>query len=228
MIIHTPAVVLKRFPFSETSLTARCFTREMGKVGLLVRGARRKKSPMAAYFEPASYLDLVFYYKSTRELQTVSKAGFTELWPRLQDDLKKIAYVLSVIELTDKTITDQDPHRDLFDELVNVLRALHARSERLNLVFWYYELKLLTLLGFRPDFEQRDFPGLLFPDPFAGPNSRRILEGLQDGTLDSLPDVPITARDRKVISDYLSLQLRYHFEGLGELKSFAVLRQILE
>ena len=227
MIVQTPAIVLKSFPYSETSLTTRCFTREMGRINLLVRGARRKKAPLAAYFQPANYLDLIFYYKETRELQTISKAGFVETWPRIRDDLKKITYSLAAIELTDRTVTDHDPHRDLFDKLVQTLRTFNDRSEQLNLVFWHYEIQLLKILGFQPDFEKRDFPGLRLPDPYSGPNSRTILNGLQRGTLESLPKVTVTARDRKVISEYLSLYLQYHFEGLKNLKSFSVIKQIL-
>ena len=61
MIIQSQAIVLKSFSYSETSIIARCFTREMGKISVIIRGAKRKNSPNAAYFQPANYLDLVFY-----------------------------------------------------------------------------------------------------------------------------------------------------------------------
>ena len=122
MIIQSQAIVLKSFSYSDTSIISRCFTREMGKISVIVHGAKKKNQQKSAYFQPASYVDLVFYFKETREIQTVSKASFVQTWPHLQNDLKKIAYVLSVIELTDKTVIDRDPHKDLFDELVNVIR----------------------------------------------------------------------------------------------------------
>jgi DNA repair protein RecO (recombination protein O) len=102
MIINTSAIVLKSFPYGETSIIARCYTRDYGKVSVIVKGARRKKSPMAAYFQSMNYLDIVYYYRETRSLQSVSKATFVEIWSHLNQDLKKIAYGLSVIELTDK------------------------------------------------------------------------------------------------------------------------------
>ncbi|MFL3044961.1 MAG: DNA repair protein RecO, partial [Candidatus Neomarinimicrobiota bacterium] len=52
MIIHSPAVVLRRFSYSDTSIIARCFTQEMGKISFMVRGAKRKKSPQTAFYEP--------------------------------------------------------------------------------------------------------------------------------------------------------------------------------
>ena len=227
MILNTSAVVLKSFPYGETSIIARCYTKDHGKVSLIVKGARRKKSPMAAYFQPMNYLDIVYYYRQTRNLQSVSKASFVEIWSDINKDLKKIAYGLAVIELTDKTNTDNDPHPELFDELIAVLTAFDSSDLRLNLIFWYYQIKLLTILGFKPDFHLLDQGSVKFPNPFAGPNSEKILNDLTNNTIDSIANITATSKDRKAISEYLSAFINYHFEGLEELKSFSVLRQII-
>ena len=227
MIINTSAVVLRSFPYGETSIIARCYTKDHGKVSLIVKGARRKKSPMAAYFQPMNYLDIVYYYRQTRNLQSVSKASFVEIWSDLNQDLKKIAHGLAVIELTEKTNTDNDPHPELFDELVSVLKAFNSSDIRLNLIFWYYQIKLLTILGFKPDFRQLEHQNVKFPNPFAGPNSQNILEDLNNNPIDSITNITATSKDRKVISEYLTTFINYHFEGLESLKSFSVLKQII-
>ena len=49
MIIHSSAIVLRRFSYSDTSIIARCFTKEMGKLSFIIRGAKRKKSPQSAF-----------------------------------------------------------------------------------------------------------------------------------------------------------------------------------
>lgn len=227
MIINTSAVVLKSFPYGETSIIARCYTKDHGKVSLIVKGARRKKSPMAAYFQPMNYLDIVYYYRQTRSLQSVSKASFVEIWSDLSQDIKKIAHGFAVIELTDKTNTENDPHPELFDELVSVLKAFNSSDIRLNLIFWYFQIKLLTILGFKPDFHQLDQGNVKFPNPFRGPNSQNILEDLNNNTIDMISNITATYQDRKVISEYLTAFISYHIEGLEELKSFSVLKQIL-
>ena len=220
-------MVLKSFPYGETSIIARCYTKDHGKVSVIVKGARRKKSPMAAYFQPMNYLDIVYYYRQTRSLQSLSKASFVEIWSDLNQDLRKIAYGLAVIELTEKTNTDNDPHPELFDELISVLKAINSSDLRLNLIFWYFQIKLLTILGFKPDFYQLDQGNIKFPNPFAGPNSQKILEDLNNNTIDLISNITATNKDRKVISEYLTAFINYHFEGLIELKSFSVLKQII-
>ena len=234
MLVQTPAVVLKSFPFGDTSLIVRCYTREQGKISLMVKGARRKKSPLGAYFQPMNYVELIYYYKATRELQLLSKVSFLDLWSNINDDLKKLSYGFAVVELTDKTNTELDPHFELFDELVWVLKQFNNQNHKLNLIFWYYEIRLLTLLGFKPDFSQREFKGITLPDPNAGPNSTVILNMLNNNNiimnregLASLDNVKITHRDRKAISDYLSTYLLYHFENVSDMKSLKLLREIL-
>ena len=44
MIAQTPAIVLKSFPYGETSIIARCFSKNYGKISLIVKGARTKKN----------------------------------------------------------------------------------------------------------------------------------------------------------------------------------------
>ncbi len=227
MVAQTPAIVLKSFPYGETSLIARCFTRDYGKISLLARGARRNKSPLTASFQPGNYLELVLSIKETRELQILNKATFIETWNSFSDDLKKMGYALSVIELVDRSITDRDVHEDLFDTLVDTLRTIQNQNERLNLVFWQFQLRLLTFLGFRPDLKQREIHGVRLPDPKGGPNSLKILE-LMAGSIQDVPgNLHPTAKDRKTIQDYLSACFRVHVEGFTELKSFKVLRELL-
>lgn len=236
MIVSSPSVVLKRFPYGETSIIARCFTRQMGKLGLMVRGARgpRKKSgSLAAYFQPLSFLDLTFYHKPSRSLQTVSKASFSATWPHIHNHLKNITYSLAVVELTDRTITEEDPHPELFDELVQVLRCYNSRDHRLNLIFWHYQLRLLTLLGFKPDLDLATLQGVSLPDPGGAPNSRELLANLlagrlvDDRFLNWLETCSLTARDRRVINAYLRTHLQIHFEGFQDLQSLKVLGQVL-
>ena len=233
MIVHSPAVVLRRFSYSDTSIIARCFTKEMGKISFMVRGAKRKKSPQSAFYEPMSHLDLVFHYNERRDIQTVSKANFATTYKNIYGDLKRIAYGMAVVELTEKTITDHDPHSELFIVLINTLNTIDTRAEQLNLVYWYYQIKLLTLLGFKPDLDNRNLAGLVLPDPTKGPNSTKILSFLLSGNLSDagfqtqLNELSVSSKDRKVISQYINTCLYYHFDGLNELKSLRVLKALV-
>ena len=227
MIKNSIAIVLKRFPYSETSLIARCFVKDLGKVSFIVHGAHRKKSPMGAYFQPANCLNLVFYFKENRNLQTISKASFNNSWSNIPKDLKKISYVMAMIELTDKCLTDNDSHNNLYGELFSSLKEVENSNSQLNLIYWHYQYSLLTFLGFKPDFQQSELDFIPLPNPYEGPNSKDVFNYFEKGKQTIDKNFNITSKDRRVISNYLNACLSIHFEGVKNLKSLKILREIL-
>ena len=227
MIKNSIAIVLKRFPYSETSLIARCFVKDLGKVSFIVHGAHRKKSPMGAYFQPANCLNLVYYFKENRDLQTISKASFNYSWSNIPKDLKKISYAMAMIELTDKCLTDNDSHNNLYGELFSSLKEVENSNNQLNLIYWHYQYSLLTFLGFKPDFQQSELDFIPLPNPYEGPNSKDIFNYFEKGKQIIDKSFKITAKDRRVISNYLNACLGIHFEGVKNLKSLKILREIL-
>jgi DNA repair protein RecO len=227
MIIHTSAIVLKSFPYGDTSLIARCFSKDQGKISLIIKGARTKKSYKTAYFEPLSHIDIIYHHKPNRELQMVSKVSFIDYWSNILSDLRAVTLSVAILELTDKTLSFEDPHPNLFLTLKNVLQAFNERSSDPNLLFWFYECALLSHLGFKPNLNNYDFPGMSLPNLNDGSNSILILSSLLSERLDNLPRDPITKNERKIISKYLWMLLCYHFEGIHKVKSLKVTRNIL-
>ncbi len=226
MIVHTEAVVLKRFPFGETSMIARCFTRKEGKVSVMVRGAKKKKPHYTSFFQPINYLDLIYHFKPKRSIQITSKVTYQRIWSKYQNNLKHMSYGLALMEITDKATINNDPHPDLFDELVSVLHKMDTQENRLNILFWYYEMRLLTLLGFKPNLSTDRIPEATFMNPDGSPNSRDILEALQNHSLDSIPDLSITAKDRKTVGAFLTGYMRYYFDYSGPLHSFEFMKKL--
>ena len=227
MITNSTAIVLKRFPYSETSVIARCFVRDLGKVSFIVHGARRKKSPMSAYFQPTNCLDLVFYFKESRDLHTISKASFSRSWKFISTDLKKIAYSMAMIEITDKCLTEYDAHPDLYDALERALITVENQENQLNLAYWFYQFQLLTILGFKPDFSQAELDFIPLPDPYSGPNSKFIFDSFEQGHIGMNESLNVTPQDRQVISSYLTACLGIHFEGVKQLKSLQILKELI-
>ena len=227
MIINTPAIVLKSFPYGETSLITRCFTKEKGKVSFIVRGARSKKSSKFSHFQPMSYIDIIYNHKPKNELQTISKVNFREFWSKILEDLRSITFSMTILDMTEKALPLEDPLPNLFDTLKDVLRSFNTKKEDPNLLFWFYECALLTNLGFTPTLDKIEVPGLIVPDPNRGPNSGTVLASLLSGNISKLPNDIVTQEDRSVISDYLWNLLCYHCEGMEKIKSMSTTRKIL-
>ena len=61
--------------FRESSQIVTLFTREKGKITALARGSRKPKSQFGATLQPMAHIQAIFYYKTTRDLQTLSETA---------------------------------------------------------------------------------------------------------------------------------------------------------
>ena len=229
MIIETPAIVLKTFPYGETSLISRCFTKEKGKVSFIIKGARSKKNLVAPYFQPLSFIQIIYNENEKRELQIVSKVHFIKIWLKISQSLKKMTLLQSILEITDFSLEINDPHPSLFESLIEVAEFYESDSINSNLAFWIYESVILSEMGFRIDLEDGDFD-------LRGHNSlkikdeegcRYILQNLINKNYEKISFKNISPREKKLISYYLYNQLCYHIEGFDRIKSFKIAKKIL-
>jgi len=229
MIIDTPAIVLKTFPYGETSLIARCFTKEKGKISFIIKGARSKKNQIAPYFQPLSFVQIIYNEKEKRNLQIVSKVCFIKIWLKISLSLKKITLLQSILEITDFSLEINDPHPGLFDSLVNIIEFYESDSINSNLAFWIYESVVLSEMGFRIDLENGNFESIGYDSSKIKDEEkcRNILQNLINKKYEKISFKNISLREKNLINNYLYNQLCYHIEGFDRLKSFKIAKKIL-
>ena len=227
MVQKSLAIVLNRFSYGESSIITKCFLKDYGKISFIVHGAKNKKNFKNSYFQPGNFLELLFYYRPNRNLQTISKATFQNQWVSIQKDFIKISYVMAIIELTDKCTSEIDKNEDLFNELINAISLIETKRNQMNLVFWNFQYQLLRVLGFKPDLNKSELDYSILPDPFAGPNSKKIFHDFETQAIDFNLSYKITQLDRLAISDYLNCFFSIQFENIKNLKSFEVLKQCM-
>ena len=201
MIINSSVIVLKSFPYSDHSIIATCFSKEKGKISFIIKGAYSKKSSKSSQFQSLNYLDVVYRYNPNRELQILYKVSFKESWTNIIKDIRSITLCMTLLEITEKTLSYEDPHPNLFQSLLNVLRAFNNKQSDPNILFWFYECSLLSHMGFHPDLKKNNFPGIKAVDPNSAPNSGIILASLLSKDISDLPTENITSKDRKIIGD---------------------------
>ena len=162
-----------------------------------------------------------------RELHVISKVSYKKYWSKILEDLYKVSLAISILELTDKTLSDNDPHPPLFLALKDVLAAYNDTLIDPKVLFWFYECALLNNLGFQPSLEDPDLPGLNLPEIKNDVNCIFILSTLLSGHINQLKIIKPSKDTSLLISNYLWRLLDYHFEGLSTIKSFRVVKQLL-
>lgn len=144
---RTEAVVLRRSDFGEADRLLTLFSAERGKTRAIAKGARKPQSRKTGHVE--LFMRSKFLIAEGRDLDIVTQAEMIDAHPHLREDLVRATYASYAVELLDRFIADDDPHRDIYDLLVLALATLDTTDEPL-LFARYYELRLLSLAGFQP------------------------------------------------------------------------------
>jgi DNA repair protein RecO (recombination protein O) len=150
MITKVEAIVLRKMDFRESSKIVTLYTREYGTMGVIVKGARRPHNKFGASLEPMSHISAIVYKKDSRELQVLTEAELIEEFSGIQQRFESLFLSLSVIELTAMVTRHQEKNEQLFDLLLDTLRALQAATKSCIYLFYFFEVHLLGILGFTP------------------------------------------------------------------------------
>ena len=224
MIINTDAIVLKTFSYGETSLISRCFTKDKGKISFIIKGAKSKKNLVSPYFQPLSFINIIYKENEKRELQIVSKVSFVQIWTKIPLSLRKMSLSQSILEISDFTLEKNDPYPNLFNILINTFQIFESGDINENVLFWNYECNILSEMGFMINIEDSldsELISLKINDKIINTIQQLINGNISDIDLDT-----ISLDNKKKISKFLYQKLCFYFEGFERLKSFRVIKDI--
>ncbi len=152
MIVTTEAIVLKSMKYRDSSKILTLYTRQFGKVSVIAKAARDRKSKFGASLDPMSYVTAVLYWKEGRDLQLLSQCDLAEHLRFLTEDLEKMACAMGVIELLNAVTHGEEQNERLFQLTVEALLAINAATKSVLLALYTFEVRLLDILGFKPNF----------------------------------------------------------------------------
>lgn len=248
-ILKTEAIVLKLMDYRETSKIVTFYTRQIGKLSGIVKGARRSKNKFGASLEPMSEVSLVVYNNERREIQTVSQCDLLESFCRISEDLEKMAVGLAMIELVNTVAHEQEQNTSLYDLLLVSLSVLNRATKNFLNLLYRFEIGLAFALGFGFSFTScmscgrtiitadNDSEMIEFQLDKGGPlclkcggmagrkvklsrNVLRMLEFISsEKDMGEVLEPTIAKKDQESIQNFLWAYLQFHVSGLRPLKS---------
>jgi DNA repair protein RecO (recombination protein O) len=145
-----PALLLRRFPFGESSLVLHLLTPGAGRVALLAKGAYRPSSGFFAVFDLFDTLAVRWSARPGQELGLVTRATLATRRPDVARDLERYRAGLGLLELAHLTAREHHEERALFGWLEGGLGLLQAGRAAPALVGAASDLKLLRENGLAP------------------------------------------------------------------------------
>ena len=148
-LIRTEALILRTIPFQESSSIVRMFTREQGKIAVIAKGARRMKSGLRGFLDPLNYIEAIYYYKSTRDIQTLSKIDLIQSYFSNTPNIECNIYGMALLETVDKVVHDHQHDHEIFDSAVQHLGFMDKEPETCKVAFVRFLVAITDILGYR-------------------------------------------------------------------------------
>ena len=141
------AFVLHTRTYSESSLLVDLFVEDVGKVIILAKGARRKRSALKGILQP--FTPLIVQYSGKGEIKTLRQVEAISLTLPLVSVFLYSAFYLN--ELLHRVLVAETEFTTLFDDYLTSIQQLAKQVPAEN-VLRAFELALLDNLGYHVDF----------------------------------------------------------------------------
>lgn len=149
-LIDVEALVLKTFPYSESSLIVRFFSKEIGRFSFIAKGVKKSKKQTSVSFEPFSHLSLTLYIKENSDLATLKEAQLKDSFYFIRQSLDSIALASFFFEALDKAVFSDSESETLFSLAMLYLNGLEGAASRISWTIFCL-FRLLAIIGFQPD-----------------------------------------------------------------------------
>ena len=123
-MIKTRAIVLHRFPYSDSSWIVKALTEETGTVSFIVKGGKRKDSPFRGALDPLALCEIVYRENPNTELQFLKEASVINWHAHLREDLLALAKAQVMAEIVLRYAPAGVPLEGEFSLLEEALAAL--------------------------------------------------------------------------------------------------------
>ena len=150
-VYKTEAIVLRRTNLGEADKILTLYTPNEGKIRAVAKGVRRPTSRLGGHVELLTHCSLML--ARGRNLDIVSQGETINSFSPLRRDLWRISCALYLAELVDAFAAENVENRPVFALLLDALHWL-GRARHTELVLRYFELHLLSHLGYRPQLQQ--------------------------------------------------------------------------
>jgi DNA repair protein RecO (recombination protein O) len=143
-------IVIRSTDYGESNKIITIYTRELGKVGVMARGAKKPSSRLTSITQLFTYG--TFLFQKSSGLGGLQQ-GETILSLRgIREDIFLTAYASYIAELLDKSTENLERNPYLFELLKQTLLYLDEEVDP-DILINIFEMKMLTVLGLHPQLD---------------------------------------------------------------------------
>lgn len=149
MFNTTKALVLREVRYKEADRILTLFTDRDGKLTAKARGALRKGSKTAAATQQLTYSEMTLFYNKGK--YTVNESVIIEPFAGLREDIENFSLGCYFAECLEAVSVEDQPDAGLLQLGLNSLYALSRKMYPAEHIKAAFELRLMSIAGYRPE-----------------------------------------------------------------------------
>lgn len=153
MLTKTLGVVLKEIKFRDSSTICTLYTRDFGRISVILKAGRNPKSRLSCMFSTGNLLETVLYKGNNRNLHLVSEARI--IWSPMtaEPSMERFSAIYRLIETVRSTTENEEKNVRLFDALALTTEKLCSQCRNPDAAVAWFILRLISNMGFEPSIE---------------------------------------------------------------------------
>lgn len=239
MLIKITGLVLQTIRHNDSTDIVTLYTRERGRMSLLVRGgASRTARQRRARLAPLALVDTEVNFRETRDLQFAGDIATPYPWRNLYFDPMKGSMTIFMAEFLNRLLRVADPDPNMWRFLLHAIHSLDVLERGIANYHLAFLIRLLPLAGIEPDLSGYR-PGAYF-DLLAGaytdlpplhrnvvlPSESGIIPQLMRLDFNNLHRFRMNVEQRRLLLNRLIHYYSLHLPVGEDLKSLDVLREL--
>ena len=142
-------VVLKESNMGDFDKMLTILTPNFGKISCVAKGARRPRSALLAGSQIFCFGEYLMY-KGTNTYH-INSVEPIEVFYNIRTDLDKLKYAVHINKIVQEVTGENQNCFNIMQLLLNTLYVISETDKDLDLVLSIFKLRLLSILGFRPN-----------------------------------------------------------------------------
>jgi DNA repair protein RecO (recombination protein O) len=155
-LYQTTGIVLSRRDHREADRWYSVYTHDRGKIEVLARGGHKPLAKLTPHLEMAAEVQLLVV--NGKQFYTLAGVERVRAFPNAYADLSRLVLVQNALALVDMGTRTEEADQILYGELVAWLSCIDEMPsptpERAGYLLGSFALKLLSLLGYRPELQR--------------------------------------------------------------------------
>lgn len=150
MIYQDEVIILKEIPYKENDKILHALSKTNGRIQLIAKGCKKNNSHLINVSQIFAYSKCSLY--KSKDMYIIDSAELIESFYNIRNDMDSFIYANYILELINYVAQENQIDEKVFNMTVKMLKCLSVFKNDFDKLTSAYELKLVSMLGYKPDF----------------------------------------------------------------------------